>query len=277
MSYTYLKDCGNCTSSLGLEEASSAVFSLDILPSALSKSSPTAEKFYSKGSETESCQGSPCGMTLELSRVGPGKEGSMLSAPESLVRRLAPPETEGALSTKSITGIFCESFAKRALESYFWKTPHCFALEGLDAFSGTWPRWGTMRAGECWELVTSEPSIGEIGYGFLPTPTATDHKSESMSCTLAKKKGGGGISAARITEAFHRQRMPTPNAVQGHCNGRLDEWGGSGNLFRGSDIGRLPLNPFFVEQMMNWPIGWTDLKPLETAKFRLWLRSHGEP
>jgi hypothetical protein len=33
------------------------------------------------------------------------------------------------------------------------------------------------------------------------------------------------------------------------------------------------LNPSWVEWLMGWPIGWTDLKPSETAKFhsvQLW-------
>jgi hypothetical protein len=36
------------------------------------------------------------------------------------------------------------------------------------------------------------------------------------------------------------------------------------------------LNPTWVEWLMGWPIGWTDLKPLEMDKFQQWLRSHGE-
>lgn len=36
------------------------------------------------------------------------------------------------------------------------------------------------------------------------------------------------------------------------------------------------LNPTWVEWLMGWPMGWTDLKPLETAKFQQWLRWHGE-
>ena len=30
------------------------------------------------------------------------------------------------------------------------------------------------------------------------------------------------------------------------------------------------------EWMMGWPIGWTDLEPLETDKFQLWLQQHGK-
>jgi len=31
------------------------------------------------------------------------------------------------------------------------------------------------------------------------------------------------------------------------------------------------LNPTFAERLMGWPIGWTDLRPLEMDKFRRWL------
>lgn len=35
------------------------------------------------------------------------------------------------------------------------------------------------------------------------------------------------------------------------------------------------LNPPWVEWLMGWPIGWTDLEPLATGKFRQWQHSHG--
>ena len=36
------------------------------------------------------------------------------------------------------------------------------------------------------------------------------------------------------------------------------------------------LNPTWVEWLMGWPLGWTDLKPLEMDKYQQWLRSHGK-
>jgi hypothetical protein len=36
------------------------------------------------------------------------------------------------------------------------------------------------------------------------------------------------------------------------------------------------LNPMWVEWLMGWPPGWTDLKPLETAKCQSWLQQHGK-
>jgi hypothetical protein len=35
------------------------------------------------------------------------------------------------------------------------------------------------------------------------------------------------------------------------------------------------LNPMWVEWLMGWPLGWTDLRPLATDKFRQWCASHG--
>ena len=34
------------------------------------------------------------------------------------------------------------------------------------------------------------------------------------------------------------------------------------------------LNPTWVEWLMGWPLGWTDLKPLETVKYRNALPKH---
>jgi len=36
------------------------------------------------------------------------------------------------------------------------------------------------------------------------------------------------------------------------------------------------INPAWTEHLMGWPLGWTDLKPLETDRFQAWRRSHGE-
>lgn len=37
-----------------------------------------------------------------------------------------------------------------------------------------------------------------------------------------------------------------------------------------------PLNPQWTEWLMGWPIGWTDLKPLETAKFLSVQQKHSD-
>ena len=35
------------------------------------------------------------------------------------------------------------------------------------------------------------------------------------------------------------------------------------------------LNPTWVEWLMGFPLGWTDLQPLETDKFQQWCELHG--
>jgi len=37
-----------------------------------------------------------------------------------------------------------------------------------------------------------------------------------------------------------------------------------------------PLNPEWVEWLMGWPLGWTDLKPLEMGKSHSAQPQHGE-
>ena len=37
------------------------------------------------------------------------------------------------------------------------------------------------------------------------------------------------------------------------------------------------ISPNHYEWMMGWPLGWTAIEPLETAKFQQWLSSHGKP
>jgi hypothetical protein len=36
------------------------------------------------------------------------------------------------------------------------------------------------------------------------------------------------------------------------------------------------LNPNWVEWLMGWPIGFTDLKPLVMDKFQKWQQQHGK-
>ena len=35
------------------------------------------------------------------------------------------------------------------------------------------------------------------------------------------------------------------------------------------------LNPEWVEWLMGWPMGWTELRPLEMDRFHEWSRWHG--
>jgi hypothetical protein len=76
-----------------------------------------------------------------------------------------------------------------------WRTAQLSLVEGLDEFSETWPRWGSMRNGVCWARQQPASLTNETGYGSsLPTPS--------------------GVNAGR-----------------NHTMGRVDEWGGQQQPF----------------------------------------------
>lgn len=106
-----------------------------------------------------------------------------------------------------------------------------------------------IRSGRSlFQLAASVPGTGENGVLLWPTPTSRDHK-DTGNCENVPVN----YLLGRMVKLY-----PTPNAVTNHNNGRLDEWGGSGNPFRGTPEGRGSLNPAWVEWLMGFPIGWTD-------------------
>ena len=132
-------------------------------------------------------------------------------------------------------------------DSSTWKTVQRSLLEGSDECSVTWPRSGMTADGRCWELPMSGRRTSEIGCGWsAPTPTASDHKRTPQKLSYAHRPQTRGVPddlakwAVRRSGLDHAQLVPT-----------LWEW------------------------MMGWPLGWTDLKPLGTDKFRQWLQQHG--
>ena len=87
------------------------------------------------------------------------------------------------------------SFAKYDPSLSLWKTHQCSFIEELTEFSQTWPTWGSMRNGECWERQTLELNITEREFGLLPdnerffhTPT-TGSSGGSNSRKAMQKRG----------------------------------------------------------------------------------------
>jgi hypothetical protein len=136
-----------------------------------------------------------------------------------------------------------------------------------------------MRSGECLAQTMLVRRISESGFGLWPTPKASaagpdfaklDRSATGISLatavalwpTPAASDSKGSVSLARVNHraVMHSRGVRLPE----HVSKLMQmEVGGS-------------LNPPWVEWLMGWPLGWTALKPLETGKFRLWLRSHGE-
>jgi hypothetical protein len=167
MSYTYLQEQG--------EEYSAANFS-DIPQSVLSKLKNTHGKFYSNDSETESCLGSLSGMISEPSTGHRGEESLTLLPEAFLAKTFLQQEME--LASRANGQDFGQKWrgwlAKYDRASCSWKTPQCSLLGDLEEFSETFPNWGTMRDGACWEVqaLVDVPSVPEsFWWPTVTTPT----------------------------------------------------------------------------------------------------------
>lgn len=141
----------------------------------------------------------------------------------------------------------------------FFHTPNCTGLDGGS---------------------NSRKALKRRKAEFL-TPMASDaDRTKFKPESLVKRwdKHPNGNLAEQIA------KYPTPTASD--CNARrpTEKWEGKSDLpsvvWRingGEQNPQMPpakLNPTWVEWLMGWPLGWTDLKPLATDRFRSWLRQH---
>lgn len=106
-----------------------------------------------------------------------------------------------------------------------------------------------------------------------PTPRANDaEKRGDFNADDPRNDLAGAVKKceqnfATPTATMHKGWSANHNRAE--TNDRLDY-----QIERGAEgVGRL--NPQWVEWLMGWPLGWTDLKPLETDRFREWLAQHG--
>jgi hypothetical protein len=159
------------------------------------------------------------------------------------------------------------SFAKYDLDSSSWKTHQCSLLGDLDEFSETWPQWGLMRDKECWEQRTLEQTIRGTESGLSeqtwPTPDANCGQRGTQPNWTSKRKSGQPAQYT-INQAVRDRMFPTPTAHNAkECNSPSEQNRNTPTLATHAG-GKL--NPMWVEWLMGWPLGWTDLKPLEMDK-----------
>ena len=99
----------------------------------------------------------------------------------------------------------------------------------------------------------------------MPTPRANERG--------AYVRDRGQKGKERPTLTGYVRMFPTPTARDSKSERRLkyNRWT---TTQLAEPIGGI-LNPNWVEWLMGWPTGWTDLKPLEMGKFREWCEQHG--
>lgn len=198
-------------------------------------------------------------------------------------------------------GLRCTvSFAAYDHNTSVWKTSQ-LCLDGeLSEFSETWPRAGTMLNGKCYQQHSLELPISEIESSLLPTPTASDNGGYNQSRgSNARIRPGLKMMARenlwptpRASDGAHggpnqkdshgkpalaalAYKYPTPAARDYRGAGSKEGYERRRNNGHQQSLNEEivhgpngqpggQLNPIFVEWLMGYPLGWTDLKDSET-------------
>lgn len=179
---------------------------------------------------------SPFGMMFAPSTGAPGAElltSFLADSHAPTFPRLD--KRRGSKAKQAVCGLkWQESLAKYDHDSRSWKTRQLSLIEDSVGSLETWPTWGFLQDGECWDQTTLAPNT--------PGPVAGS--------------------------------WPTPCHGSSRWGGTFQEVGGSQNKLRNTLIGKMYVNPDFWESLMGWPIGWTGTAPLETAKIQEWQQQH---
>ena|SRR5690554_3279251 len=122
-----------------------------------------------------------------------------------------------------------DSSTRSSLPSYSLKTCQTLGQKEQNEYAKNWPKEGMIVDGVVYPLVMWERPIKEKGGFYWPTPQASDAKRGDSPAT-------------------RRRNSPCLSA-------RL-------NMIAGTKGGKT--NPLWLEWLMGYPIGWTELKPLET-------------
>jgi len=247
-----------------------------------SKSKTTLGEYCLPDSETECFQDSPYGMTLRRSTENPGEAELMWYQGDSPVRTYLPQEKEQefVVSDLECGPRWPESLARYDPVTSSWRTAQCSLVEGLELYSEIFPYWGMMHDGEFWEQGMLVESIEETEFGYLPTP-------RSCSAMAAKVNTSGNQSDKRfpnLETIIGKIFLPTPQASDNRDRGKFGDLSVKRRITIGKQINLSQmlqgepgqyLNPAYVEEIMVWPIAWTDLKPLAMDKFQQWQHLHG--
>jgi len=221
-------------------------------PSVQSNKNPMPLAFCSKDKMTRFSRLSQYGMTFAPLTESRGEELLTLFLEDFHVKTSHRQEEEQALKEKEADSgqRWQESLGKLNLNGSLQKTHQCLFPEDSISSLQTLPKWGLMLDGELWEQTMSEHLTREKESGLLeetfPTPMASDNRDR------------GNISDPAI-----QRRIKLGKQISLTMAVKKEKGGGS-------------LNPRWTEWLMGFPIGHTNLKPLEMDKYQKWLELHGK-
>lgn len=201
------------------------------------------------------------GLMLSPSTAGLGVEKWISSLPDSPVNHGVPQAKKKGSKTKDGSGmILKESFAKFNQDSYSWKMSQASLTGDYLRFLSPFPKSGSMLSGALYERQRLEQIINETDFSFshmFPTPNASD----GMRTNLTHQRGNPTLLGAV-------QMFPTPTTQDSENNCGPSQL--KRNTLPLNAVAGGKLNPEWVEWLMGWPIGWTDLEPagMESCHFK---------
>ena len=171
------------------------------------------------------------------------------------------------------------SFASWCPDSSSWKTYQRCLFGGWETYSAGWPRAGTMQNGIASRLKPSAPLTGVTGSswsrGEYPTPAATRYGTSQNEGKIPHNRPTAGTPSLYTWAA----KWPTPTAGDCKRSGAAGYSTKSGRhegttltdatcrtpglrrpeiCTHGGEC-RMRLNPRFVESLMGFPEGWTEI------------------
>ena len=255
----------------------------------MSNGTSIARKSSPPESVTDTCAKPPSSLTCvsSYSPVQPASTGEL----RTLLLRDFPaspsalPESKPEPTTSATCGPPLGTlFGTYSLAPFCLKTcADLFPADTLEPSSVTWPTWGMWADGELSAQPIVVPPIAGTVSGSWATPTAHIHKEGGYPAEWTRN------TPTLTSEAFAGMpsgKWPTPSASDNRDRGNMATPAIHRRMEKGKQLmlsmvvggpetRGMMLNPEWVEWLMGWPIGWSDLKPLATAKFQSWLHGHG--
>lgn len=155
-------------------------------------------------------------------------------------------------------------------DSFSWRTSQRSLFEDYSELSLNSQRWGMIVGGRFCQPQQLEPIIKEKDSGYWLTPTATaiaERSSESLQKRKEYRAKSGrktvtpGSLAEQVKYGYPIKNIyPTPTAQDFKRRGPNSKQQGLSNSV---PIGG-QLNPTWVEWLMGYPLGWTELGDLVT-------------
>lgn len=201
---------------------------------------------------------------------------STLFAADSLASLTVSPGSAEArqmtvTSGRNIAGLLTSSgplgsLLRMCLESEQLSSTRCYL---------TWVIWNTPRRRLLFRLVPSMPRTAAIEFGFWPTATATDAQDRVPGTPHLTKNGTvrhanrhGTTNFMRLSQVAKLYPTPTSTDANKWNNKTAQERREKGHSVRLPNVAAPgaggQLNPTWVEWLMGFPIGWTELEHSET-------------